>query len=185
MKSKNCLNCLKNFTKNKFTSKKKWEERKFCSRKCVSDFRRGKVCKQKGQFRKGQKSWNKGLTKENNEIVRKYAEKKIGDNNPMKRKEVREKSSLSHRGKMIGELHPNWKGGKSSENERVRKSFEYKIWRSDVFQRDNWTCQTCRIRGTDLEVHHIKSFAHNPESRFDVNNGVTLCKECHNLTKKN
>ena len=62
------------------------------------------------------------------------------------------------------------------------KSPEYKKWRSDVFTRDNWTCQTCGIRGISLEAHHIKGWARFPKFRYDINNGVTLCRECHKLT---
>lgn len=59
---------------------------------------------------------------------------------------------------------------------------KYLKWRSDVFRRDNWTCQTCNIRGVYLEAHHIKSWAKYPEFRYDLENGVALCKECHKLT---
>lgn len=62
------------------------------------------------------------------------------------------------------------------------KSPEYIKWRSDVFSRDNWTCQTCGIRGVYLEAHHIKGWSKFPELRYETSNGVCLCKECHKLT---
>jgi len=60
---------------------------------------------------------------------------------------------------------------------------KYKQWRSDVFQRDNWTCQTCGEKGIKLEPHHIKGWAKYEELRYELDNGVTLCYECHQLTK--
>lgn len=59
---------------------------------------------------------------------------------------------------------------------------KYLQWRSDVFTRDNWTCQTCGKRGVYLEAHHIKSWSHHLKYRYDVDNGITLCLECHELT---
>ena len=35
------------------------------------------------------------------------------------------------------------------------------------------------VRKHPIEAHHIKAFAHYPELRFEVNNGITLCKEDH------
>jgi len=96
--------------------------------------------------------------------------------------EHKKKLSLARLGKYEGENHPNWQGGKTPESQKIRKSVEYKQWVSNVFQRDNWTCQTCWVRGAKLEAHHIKSFAYFPELRFDVENGVTLCRSCHQLT---
>ena len=79
----------------------------------------------------------------------------------------------------------------------IRWSLEYRQWRSDVFQRDNWTCQTCGKRGCYLEAHHIIRFidiikrydiktikeAIDCKMLWDIDNGVTLCRECHQLTK--
>lgn len=82
-----------------------------------------------------------------------------------------------------GELNPNWKGGVSREK-RYKHYYnaEYKKWRISVFTRDNFTCQSCGIRGVYITAHHIKSWAKYKELRYDINNGVTLCEECHKLT---
>lgn len=81
---------------------------------------------------------------------------------------------------IIGDrYHWNWKGGITPENVRQRNSVEYSEWRKAVFKRDNYTCCICHKVGGRLNAHHIKHWATNPELRFDVNNGITLCSECH------
>lgn len=64
-------------------------------------------------------------------------------------------------------------------NKDYRKSKEYQEWRTRVFERDKYTCAICGKVGGSLEAHHIKPFAKYEDVRFDVDNGVTLCKECH------
>lgn len=78
--------------------------------------------------------------------------------------------------------HWNWQGGVTPLNEKVRKSFEYRLWKHSVFERDDYTCQICLIRGGDLQADHIKPFAYFPELRLKVSNGRTLCKKCHRNT---
>lgn len=88
-----------------------------------------------------------------------------------------------------GEINGNWKGGITPYNKGLRTSSNYKIWREFVFQRDDWTCRDCGDRSRKghiirVEAHHIKPFATFPELRFDVSNGLTLCKECHDKKPK-
>lgn len=82
-------------------------------------------------------------------------------------------------GRPAGEFHWNWKGGKTPANQVDRSSSESKAWRAEVFARDGFRCQICGAVGGDLNAHHIKPWATHPEARYDVNNGVTLCKTCH------
>lgn len=85
-------------------------------------------------------------------------------------------------GKYGGEKHWNWRGGINDINDTIRKSNLYKKWRLAVFQRDNYTCTKCSVRGSNLHADHIKPFSTYPNLRFDVNNGRTLCKSCHRRT---
>lgn len=66
---------------------------------------------------------------------------------------------------------------------RIRKSTEYAIWRRNVIDRDHKTCQCCGKTGGRLEVHHIENFLNNVDLRFSVDNGITLCEDCHNAKK--
>lgn len=81
-----------------------------------------------------------------------------------------------------GTKHWNWQGGLTEKNLALRGLIEYKLWRKAVFERDDFTCQICRIRGVELQADHIKPFAYFPELRFDLSNGRTLCKKCHRAT---
>jgi hypothetical protein len=109
------------------------------------------------------------------------------DKRPPSRKGVKyskeERLKMSKRSKPIrGEKHPNWKGGTTTINQRIRKSIEYRLWREAVFERDNYTCVWCGKRGGELNADHIKPFAYFPELRFAIDNGRTLCVPCHKTT---
>jgi len=80
-----------------------------------------------------------------------------------------------------GEKNCNWKGGISSEYDEIKQTQEYKEWRASVYRRDQWTCVQCSYKGKKIVAHHIKEFSDFPELRFDVDNGVTLCRSCHAL----
>jgi len=84
-----------------------------------------------------------------------------------------------------GKNHPAWKGGISLEEKRIRNGLEMILWRQSVFARDNWTCQMCNKRGSRvLNAHHIKSFKNFPKLRTAINNGITLCINCHHKSHK-
>lgn len=59
--------------------------------------------------------------------------------------------------------------------EPQKKSY---AWRNQVLLRDNFTCKHCDIK-CDLQAHHIYSYKHEPDLRYDINNGITLCSICH------
>ena len=94
------------------------------------------------------------------------------------------------------ERHYRWNGF-TPIIEKLRFCNLYIHWRTKVFERDRWTCQTCRARGVYVEAHHIKPFslivkennikdmetAEKCEELWNLDNGVTLCGDCHNLTK--
>jgi len=92
-----------------------------------------------------------------------------------------------------GERNSQWKGGVTILKERLRDSFEYRQWRSDVFTRDRFTCTTCGHTGSGLQAHHIIPFsvlmqkyeitiieqAIQCDELWNINNGLTLCRDCH------
>lgn len=81
-----------------------------------------------------------------------------------------------------GAIHPNWRGGKTPLNLRIRSSVQYKLWRQAIFERDNYTCQICGVRGGELEAHHLVRLADRLDLAFAIDNGKTLCIECHKQT---
>lgn len=91
----------------------------------------------------------------------------------------------------LGENNPHWKGGITPHNKKIRDSNGHKEWRLAIFQRDNYSCVFCGVKGgwhkdikirIRLEADHIKPFYLFPELRFDLDNGRTLCRDCHKQT---
>lgn len=123
---------------------------------------------------KGKIAWNKGLKNWMSEEgkARMIASKRGKPTSSRGKK----------RPEFSGSKHWNWKGGRNSVNDTIRKSLEYKLWRKAVFERDNFTCIWCGQRGGKLNADHIKPFAYFPELRFAIDNGRTLCIECHKKT---
>ena len=118
---------------------------------------KGKKCEYLlgNQFSAGRVPWNKELNKFNYSLYEEMSKQRRGSR------------------------HWLWKGGITSDRERVYSSREYKIWRQNVFERDCYTCQGCGSVGGHLRAHHNFRFSDYPELRFDISNGITLCKKCH------
>jgi hypothetical protein len=130
------------------------------------------------RFKKGNKSWNKGSgTTQKCEICKK-------DFYFIGHRKRRFCSRVCLFKSFIGKGHPRWKHGKGTERERIHNTKKYRTWRETVFKRDNWTCQDCGKRGVYVEAHHIKQWSKYPKLRFIIKNGQTLCRVCHNKTKK-
>jgi hypothetical protein len=102
---------------------------------------------------------------------------------------------------IMGKGHWNWQGGKTGLIRLIRNLFEMKSWRKSVFERDNYTCVWCGAKNGNgkaviLNADHIKQFsilikennidsiekALNCKELWNINNGRTLCLDCHKKT---
>lgn len=118
--------------------------------------------------------------------------RKYGVRSPLQNKEILEKAQKTCLRKYgvssyvmtidtHGEKNANWKGGIARQRSE-RFTSEYIQWRKKVYHRDNYTCQCCGIHGaTDFNAHHIMNWKDYPDLRFDPDNGITLCQNCHSL----
>lgn len=84
--------------------------------------------------------------------------------------------------------------GRSFLEQSIWKLSIYKIWRKQIFERDNFICQICHKKNIYLEAHHKIPLLHIIELfqlktiqqvikcklLWDINNGISLCKKCHN-----
>ena len=66
-------------------------------------------------------------------------------------------------------------------NNKLRSTKQYREWRTAVFERDGFTCQECGSK-VKLEAHHIKEICNYPNLVYEIDNGITLCHNCHTLT---
>ena len=153
-----------------------------------------------GVYIRTKPAWNKDKTMAtDSRIIQPWLGKKRPDFAEWQRgkkfsPETRKRLSESHMGlvgngkgkarpNMQGENHPRWKADKVKHpDKRIRQSSQYVEWRKHVFQRDDYTCQACGVRGGKLQADHEFPFALYPDLRFEILNGRVLCVPCHRKT---
>lgn len=153
--------------------------------KLLSDAHKGLHSSVKTEFKKGKTPWNKG----------KGGTYKVKHPKQFKKGRIPWNKGKPH---LVREKNPNWKGGITPLVLQIRHHFKYRQWVSDIFMRDDYTCQMCLERGGNLEADHypkpfsiifkendIKTLeeALDCEEFWSINNGRTLCVSCHNKTK--
>ena len=72
----------------------------------------------------------------------------------------------------------------TSRRDALTNSSIYRVWREAVFKRDGGACRICGAR-EKIEVHHIRPVRDviNTLLIYDIDNGITLCHECHSRTR--
>jgi len=178
---KRCTKCKEWQPKSNYNiDNSRWDNLKsnchLCNRVKVKKDMKGRVSSFKGKHH----------TEESKELIR---IKNLGNTNHLNHKHTLEtKKIISTKLRLVvnrGEKCHFYKNGKTLEHRDIRYSMEYKRWKMDVFFRDKFTCQKCGDnRGGNLNAHHIKPFAEYIDLRMDLDNGITLCIDCHKLEHK-
>lgn len=95
--------------------------------------------------------------------------------------------------KMIAAKTSSFLGKKDSViKARIRSGKRYLLWVKNVLKRDNYKCVLCGSR-KEKQVHHLTPFSviyqevkmtgfKNIDWFYDLGNGQTLCKGCHEQT---
>ena len=89
------------------------------------------------------------------------------------------------RSKSVGPSYYDRKNRKTNKkyitrfpNTRDFNNPEYKAARLACYKRDNFQCVECGSKDR-IQAHHILSWADYPGLRYNINNLVTLCFDCH------
>lgn len=169
----------------------------------ISEANKGKKLSEEAKRKIGEASKSR---KHSEETKRKISELKKGNKNCLGKRhseETKKKLSESHNPKSNLNLtyrypkgKPTWNKGKGIKvllTVKIRNLLKYRQWHSDILTKDDFTCQKCEKRGGRIEIHHSKSFvqilkenkvknifeAENCEELWNINNGISLCKNCH------
>jgi len=61
----------------------------------------------------------------------------------------------------------------------ISNTYAIDDWRYAVYARDNYTCKVCGATNCVIHAHHIMTKHKYPDLAYDVDNGIALCKRCH------
>ena len=78
-----------------------------------------------------------------------------------------------------GENHCNYNPNLSDEDRILNRDYlEYFEWRKSVYKKNNYKCVVCNSN-KNINAHHLYNYADYPLLRTSIDNGETLCQECH------
>jgi len=101
--------------------------------------------------------------------------------------EEKKKISESLKGKYTKEKAYQWKEDRTQlkDDRKDRGGQLHREWSLSVKRRDGWKCkisnEDCNGR---MESHHILPWKDYPELRYNLNNGICLCKKHHPRKRK-
>ena len=127
----------------------------------------------------GKVPWNKGLKGVSAETSQKMSLAKTNHMpyNKGKKMALHQKIKLSCANRQLSLTEFN--GFSSADSKKERDKFYNMQLNIQCFERDNYSCDVCLKHGGSLNAHHLNSFSHFPDQRFDLNNLITLCYVCH------
>jgi predicted restriction endonuclease len=72
-----------------------------------------------------------------------------------------------------------------------QKKITRRLFRQDCFERDNYRCLVCGFQSSpekasdELDAHHITDRNEMPNGGYVAENGISLCKLCHEYVEQN
>ena len=177
IKMKLCINCNEEYFRPKCYSNIQWDKRKYCSPECA---------------RKNFSERQRLLWLDEDYRAMQVQQHKRSRPNRLGFPLLKNRGVNNHR----------WKGGITSLCKKIRGCLEYKQWRNSIFGRDNYTCIECGAKSgngkaiilnadhcpkafseiiQEYKIKTIKQAIKCPKL-WDINNGRTLCVDCHRET---
>lgn len=188
-----CLNCSNEFEVDRNQSKERRESQRFCRHSCIAEARHKTrapniciICNEPF-FPKRKNGWWYGPVQALKIKTCSYSCKiaymsLYRLSNPIR-------YWLGKRGRE----HGAWRGIDGSIKDTIRNQIQYSKWRMSVFKRDGFACRECGLINQPIVAHHIIPFSRilhqfsittvedaiDCELLWDINNGITLCDQCH------
>ena len=146
-----------------------------------------------GQFKKGNSSWNKDIGG-NCKLIncdKKHHSKGLCLYHYSKHHYKNNKEEIKNNIKEYRKNHPEVilrssikyleKCGKIFNMNSMEYNWAINLWSKSVKKRDNYTCKICNFKGdtSTLNSHHILYKRYYPKLSLDIDNGATLCIDCH------